>query len=156
MIIGDNRRPLKLQSASRVTGAVLTIRIDDYKIFVLTKVTSNHTNRRPSHSKCLSRLLSPLQIQLKSKRTGAVLTITINIYKTTSLKVPISTLGQDCFCPPSLLFDLWRTGESRWPFWVIVSSNVKWYDLQELLLRQVSILLVKTQPVLLLSYWICW
>ena len=85
MIIVDNRRPLKLQSASRVTGAVLTIRIDDYKIFVLTKVTSNHTNRRPSHSKCLSRLLSPLQIQLKSNRTGAVLTITINIYKTVVL-----------------------------------------------------------------------
>ena len=83
MIIGDNRRPLKLQSASRVTGAVLTIRIDDYKIFVWTKVTSNHTNRRPSHSKCLSRLLSPLQIQLKSNRT--VLTITINIYKTVVL-----------------------------------------------------------------------
>ena len=85
MIIRDNPRPLKLQSASRVTGAVLTIRIDDYKIFVLTKVTSNHTNRRPSHSKCLSRLLSPLQIQLKSNRTGAVLTITINIYKTVVL-----------------------------------------------------------------------
>ena len=108
MIIRDNPRPLKLQSASRVTGAVLTIRIDDYKIFVLTKVTSNHTNRRPSHSKCLSRLLSPLQIQLKSKRTGAVLTITINIYKTVVLTKVTSnhTNRRSCHskCSSGLIF----------------------------------------------------
>ena len=108
MIIRDNPRPLKLQSASRVTGAVLTIRIDDYKIFVLTKVTSNHTNRSPSHSKCLSRLLSPLQIQLKSKRTGAVLTITINIYKTVVLTKVTSnhTNRRSCHskCSSGLIF----------------------------------------------------